>query len=1008
MNSTVKTTAFLTILLCLIVSTPNYLRGQCDANFTGFEQLGTYNGHAYYLSQGIARPEDAINMAENLGGYLVSINTEQENQFLLTHINSMVFIGLSDHLNEGVYSWKNEEAVDYTNFDFCAFCSQNDQENDYAIMHQWNGGWSFTNRWSMRKYIVEIPCEDDEEGEGDCNETIDGFEYLGQEGDSKFFLSEDKYRPLDAISAANDNGGFLSTINNQSENDFIENNVNEFVWIGINDANEEGNLVWANGELSSYDNFDICGFCSDNTSAFDYVILAPWDGTWSFTSHWSKRKFILEVPCDDLVDPEEYIVLSCPQNIVVQASQVGDVQVFWPTPSANTTCQNGGLQINNTTNGHPGNSDYFAQGTTTNISYEAVDNCGNLEACNFNITINVFDNGGNEGEVDYTANDQVTPYTGLFRPGANIGYNPPWSDDELAELAAGNPNLGIDGIGAKTIRPGLYDIITSVYGYDIRLSTYEYYKELGMDDLTLIVGFPAEWHRDLTDYCGNGTNSAMFRNLYTDIWDDGENGTPYNDDNFYAAYLYEVVSRYGEYVKFWEIWNEPGFDFAGVGWRQAGDPVGNWWDRDPHPCENILRAPIEHYVRTLRISWEIIKSLQPDDYVTVAGVGYESFLDAILRNTDNPNGGGVSAEYPLGGGAYFDVMGFHSYPDIDGSVRAFDPNTGDVIYTRNSDVAAQGLVKRKNSYAQILRNYGYGTNLPAKEWIMTEFNVPRASFKSDAMTGGNALQINYVIKAMVTAMQNDIRQMHIYNLGDRTTENVASQEFDLLGLYKKLEGTSPGTEVKNPVAHAYKTSADLLYGTTFSGDRTALMNLPPNVAGGAFRYPNGRYLYVLWAETTQDQSENASASFSFPTTFPAFMSRRNFDFSRTNQTSNIPSQNIFLTGTPIFVSDNFETLGSAAKEEINEEIKYFNVNEVYPNPSLSEVYLKIQNLKEGDHNFEIYDTKGQLIEMFDQFVPAGYSKHRLSLANYKAGMYFVIIKDEGINIAKTRFTKVKD
>ena len=1004
MNFMVKT--LITCAVCFLF-TGNFtpLNAQCQDNLAGFEMLGDFNGNRYYQSNGIATAANASQMARNAGGHLVSIDSEAENQFVSGFITSMVHIGLNDSMNEGSYTWDSGEQVTYTNFDLCAFCSDNDAENDFAIMHQWNGGWSFTNRWSMRKFIIEIECNDDEEQGGDCEENIAGYDFIGQNGSSSYFISQNMFRPGDAQAAANALGGNILSIESQEENDFIFGNFDEFVWIGLNDEASEGILRWSNGDVVDYTNFGICVFCSDNTDDFDFVIMAPWDGTWSYASLWNQRKYILEITCEDDGGEGGDISLNCPLDIQVQPNSNGDVQVFWPSASANTTCTNGGLQISNTTLNHPGNSDLFPQGSTSTINYEAVDACGNREVCSFTITVGIY-NDNPEG-VGYTANDQVTPYTGVFRPGANLGYNPPWTDDELAELAAGNPGLGIEGIGARTIRPGLYDIITSVYGYDIRLSTYEYYHELGMDDLTMIVGFPAEWHRDLTDYCGNGTNSAMFRNLYSDIWDNGENGTPYNDDNFYAAYLYEVVSRYGEYVKFWEIWNEPGFDFAGVGWRQPGDPVGNWWDRDPNPCENILRAPIEHYVRTLRISWEIIKTLQPDDYVAVAGVGYESFLDAILRNTDDPNGGAVSAEYPLGGGAYFDVMGFHSYPDIDGSVRSFDPNTGNVVYTRNSDVAAQGLVKRKNSYDNILSNYGYGSTYPSKEWIMTEFNVPRRAFKADAMTGGDAMQINYMIKAVVTAMQNDIRQMHVYNLGDQTDENVASQEFDLLGMYKKLAGTEAGTAVKNPAAVAYKTVADMVYGTSFSGDRSALMGLPANVKGGAFRYPNGSYMYVLWAEATQDQSENASAVYSFPTTFPALMFKRDFNYSETNQTNQISSQNIFLSSTPIFISDNFQTAGFAARGDFA-EVKYLNVNEVYPNPAIDEVFMKIQNATAGNHNFQIFDVKGNLVEEFSQYLPYGYYRQRLDIEKYPSGMYFVIIKDQEENIAKTKFTKLRD
>ena len=218
--------------------------------------------------------------------------------------------------------------------------------------------------------------------------------------------------------------------------------------------------------------------------------------------------------------------------------------------------------------------------------------------------------------------------------------------------------------------------------------TDKYYEELGMGEHTAIVGFPSPTHRDPVQYCP-GIQSELFANMYTPIWDGGANGTPYNDDNYYAAYLYKTVSEYKDHVRFWEIWNEPGFDYTGgLGYLLPGAP-GSWWDNNPNPCDYKLRAPIFHYVRLLRISWEVIKTLDPDAYVVVSGTGYPSFLDAILRNTDNPLDGSVTAEYPLRGGAFFDVMGYHSYPHFDGGLREYSDSIQNWLYYRHSDAAAQ-------------------------------------------------------------------------------------------------------------------------------------------------------------------------------------------------------------------------------------------------------------------------------------------------------------------------------
>jgi len=504
----------------------------------------------------------------------------------------------------------------------------------------------------------------------------------------------------------------------------------------------------------------------------------------------------------------------------------------------------------------------------------------------------------------YTANDTIAIYEGHFRPGTNMGYFPPWDDEELADLAAGNPAEGVDGVGARSVRPSLPEHFLENWGYDYRVETYQHYYNLDLQDLTTIVGFPADWHRDPNFYCSSA-QSEMFDNLYDDIWDNGENGTPVNDENYLALYVYKLVENYGDYITFWEIWNEPGFDYTGArGWLPPGAP-GNWWENNPEPCDYKLRAPIFHYIRTLRVCYEVIKSQDPDGQVSVAGLGFPAFLDAILRNTDNPVDGSVTAEYPNGGGAYFDVMGFHSYPNIDGSLREWNNDIFDFIYYRHSDAAADGMIDRRNNFQSVLDNYGYdGGTYPKKQYIITETNVPRRSFGSKSF-GDDEVQVNWVIKALVTAHRNDYHQMHMFNLAETTDYATAQDEFDLLGLYEKIAGDEPYQATKNQEAFAYKTTADLLYKAEYDQDQTDALQLPTGTRGAAFLNQDNNYVYVLWAQTLIDSSEVASATYTFPAGMNITnLDKREWDFSETSQVTTIGSAGIELTGTPIFLTDN--------------------------------------------------------------------------------------------------------
>ena len=437
-----------------------------------------------------------------------------------------------------------------------------------------------------------------------------------------------------------------------------------------------------------------------------------------------------------------------------------------------------------------------------------------------------------------------------------------------------------------------------------------------------------------------------------------------------------------------------------------GDPAGNWWDRDPDPCESILRAPIEHYIRTLRISWEIIKTLAPDDYVVVAGVGFESFLDAILRNTDNPNGGSITPEYPHRGGAYFDVMGFHTYPDIDGSVRAYNSQIGGFEYFRHSDAAAKGVTRRQNNYQAILDNYGYdGATYPKKEWIITEFNVPRVQFNPNSMSGGDDLQINYIIKATIEAMRADIRQIHAYTLGDKKRESEASTEFDLLGMYKFLGDAYPDNEVMNPIGVSYKTVSDMLYGTTFDAQRTAAMNLPENVGGGAFRKASGEYVYSLWAVTMTDQSEFANANYSFPAGLGINqLFQKEWDYSSTGQTNPVNSQNLALTGRPIFLTETANAALFQGRVLFN-NATHLSVKNVLPNPAVDYVDLILQSVEEMPVTVDIYDANGILQIRKTEAVRKGFTTMHFDIDDLATGMYFIHVQSSNRKTTKIKFIK---
>ena len=84
----------------------------------------------------------------------------------------------------------------------------------------------------------------------------------------------------DATTQAAAENAYLVAINDEVENEWLDGIFRrERFWIGLNDAAEEGQLVWDSGEPITYTNWGEHERAGDNTEVNDYVI-------WGFGGRW--------------------------------------------------------------------------------------------------------------------------------------------------------------------------------------------------------------------------------------------------------------------------------------------------------------------------------------------------------------------------------------------------------------------------------------------------------------------------------------------------------------------------------------------------------------------------------------------------------------------------------------------------------------------------------------------------------------------------------------------------
>ena len=594
----------------------------------------------------------------------------------------------------------------------------------------------------------------------------------------------------------------------------------------------------------------------------------------------------------------------------------------------------------------------------------------------------------------FTANDQVNDYPGPFAYGANLGNYPPWTNAEVADIGLGNGSL--PGIGLDVFRGSLPEHFLETWGYDIRLPDYQHFAQLGATENLAFVGFPGAAHQSEEVFCTEP--SQLFANIYEPIWDGGANGTPVNEDNPYALYLWKTVNQYKDFVRFWEVWNEPDFALDQTAANAPPGQPGNWWDNDPDPCNMAIQAPIQHYVRMLRISWEVIKTADPTAFVCTGGIGNPAFLDAVLRNTDNPDGGNVTAGFPLGGGAYFDVLSFHSYPHFDGSMWEF-PQGGGLFFHRHSDRGVEGMLARQKAFREVLENHGYeGATFPKKRWLLSETNIPRAPFNN--YIGTPEAQRNYVIKVLTEAQRNGIDQLYFFNIADLSSEPDASNEFLLMGLFKYLSDYAYPDHELTDAAVAMQTCVGLFSGKNYDPALTEGLALPDEINGAAFA-GGGDTTFVLWAKTSLDQSEEASANYSFPVSYGLdTLNLFAWDHSLTKDTTMAFAAGVELSGSPIFL----QRRPPAIMEPMDTTSSFPVVDlpglsaKCFPNPTAGAFVVQLHLAQPMTLGMELFNAQGQSMKtLLDrQFLPNGAHSFPVDMDLPKGVFWIKIYGEKGL------------
>ena len=287
-----------------------------------------YNGHAYTVFDCSMSWKEAKGYCEGLGGHLVTVENDEENNFLISILGekNYYWIGMKLDSNGECY-WITGEEIKYNRF----FDNEPDnylENQGYCFMYglrrkdyEWVVGdwgdaeedgvsWDGDPFWNDNGFICEwdtIPESISADNKSQLKRELEGIDYsmIGCfRGHSYLVICNDN---LDTWEKAKDYcvslGGHLATIGSIEENNFlysyIVNQGVQTAFFGYSDAQEEGNWVWVTGEKSEYTNWrsgePSNDYNCENYAMFYYMFT---DGTWNdgnlVTTLNTKRNYICE------------------------------------------------------------------------------------------------------------------------------------------------------------------------------------------------------------------------------------------------------------------------------------------------------------------------------------------------------------------------------------------------------------------------------------------------------------------------------------------------------------------------------------------------------------------------------------------------------------------------------------------------------------------------------------------------------------------------------------------
>ncbi|XP_072020400.1 macrophage mannose receptor 1-like [Amphiura filiformis] len=252
-----------------------------------------YGGYCYYINTAQVEYDDARTLCTTQGADLASINSANENNFILSYMYdagfdaSRCWIGMNDLDQEMLYSWTDGSEVTYVNW---AYYEPNNSGNEDCVeMYVNDGRW---NDLPCTGWYFNPVCKQKKSASGTIPEVTGCPAGWTAYQSSCYWFNTNALTWSDAKQDCQSQGAHLVVINDRYENGYVSaqlglQTLKFSFWTGLNDIAKPGTYEWVDGSPITFTNWAV-GQPSD---AFGNCVIA--DAGVSSSGYW------FNFNCDD-------------------------------------------------------------------------------------------------------------------------------------------------------------------------------------------------------------------------------------------------------------------------------------------------------------------------------------------------------------------------------------------------------------------------------------------------------------------------------------------------------------------------------------------------------------------------------------------------------------------------------------------------------------------------------------------------------------------------------------